>query len=58
MINEWYIGKDLEGSACGLIEGLSRHSPGVIEEDDEITYFWYSYAGGKPIHTGVFFRKT
>jgi hypothetical protein len=29
------IGKDLEGSDRGLIEVLSRHLPGVTEDDYE-----------------------
>jgi hypothetical protein len=33
--NEFWIGKDLEGSSCGLIYLLSLHLPGGTEENHE-----------------------
>jgi hypothetical protein len=34
-VEEWWIGKDLEGNGCGLIEILSQHMPGETEENQE-----------------------
>jgi hypothetical protein len=33
MIDEWLIGKDLEGSGGSLTETLSRYLPGGTEEN-------------------------
>jgi hypothetical protein len=35
MVDEWWFGKDVEGSGRGLIEALFRHLPGGTEKMHE-----------------------
>lgn len=51
MINEWWNGKDLEGTSCGLTELLARNFPPGDEENKEKLYseqqrLWWRFEQG------------